>query len=145
MTLAPRSHFVAAVRHAPSLTSQRSYSRRTGPTALQIAIRHGDKYPYTDTALAEYLRSVGAHMSIHDAAFFGDVAVVQECLLANPACINEKRSFAPPMQLMFMTLLVCRCAASPLSSTALIALPCVWLLETAIWNSFGGSSAQGQN
>jgi hypothetical protein len=74
---------------------------------LQIAIGHGDKYPYTDTALAEYLRSVGAHMSIHDAAFFGDVAVVQQCLLANPACINEKCWCAPPMQLMFMTLLVC--------------------------------------
>ncbi len=93
MTLAPRSHFVAAVRHAPSLTSQRSYSRRT---ALQIAIQHGDTYPYTDTALAEYLRSVGAHMTIHDAAFFGDVAVVQQCLLANPACINEKRLCVPP-------------------------------------------------
>jgi hypothetical protein len=57
---------------------------------LQYAIQHGNKPPYEDAALAEYLRSVGAHMSIHDAAFFGDVAVVQQCLLANPACINEK-------------------------------------------------------
>lgn len=59
-------------------------------TPLQYAIQFGDKHPYNDTALAEYLRSVGARMSIHDAAFFGDVAVVKQCLLANPACINEK-------------------------------------------------------
>ena len=97
------------------------------------------------TSVVEYLTSVGAHMSLHDAASVGDVAVVQQYLLANPACINEMDLCAPPMQLMFMTLLVCRCAASPFSSTAIIALPCVWLLETAIWNSFGGSSAQGQN
>ena len=68
-----------------SLTSQ----RRMKWTPLKYAIQHGE-FPYTYTALAEYLRSVGARMSIHDAAFFGDVAVVQECLLANPACINEK-------------------------------------------------------
>jgi hypothetical protein len=89
---------------------------------LNLAIKHGD-YPYKDTALAEYLRSVGAHMSIHDAAFFGDVAVVQECLLANPACINDGWC-APPMQLLFMWLFVCRCATSLHSSTAFLgALP----------------------
>jgi hypothetical protein len=41
------------------------------------------------TSVVEYLRSVGAHMSLHDAASVGDVAVVQQYLLANPACVNE--------------------------------------------------------
>jgi hypothetical protein len=88
VTLAPRLHFIAAVPHAPSLTSL----RRINWTPLRYAIQHGDKFnpSFKDVALAQYLRSVGAHMSMYEAAFFGDVAVVQQCLLANPACINEK-------------------------------------------------------
>ena len=125
VTLAPRLHFIAAVPHTPSLTSQRRINWTPNWTPLRYAIQHGDKFnpSFKDVALAQYLRSVGAHMSMYEAAFFGDVALVRKYLLANPACINEKCQCAPPMQLMFMSLLVCPCAASTLSSTAIIALP----------------------
>ena len=41
------------------------------------------------TSVVEYLRSIGAPMSLHDAASVGDIAVVQKYLLADPACVNE--------------------------------------------------------
>ena len=63
----------------PSLTPQRS----DGRTILENAIDRDQ------TSVVEYLRSVGAHMSLHDAASVGDVAVVQAYLLANPACVNK--------------------------------------------------------